>query len=347
MTIIDSKLSRRSLCVAGAAAAVFGPSVAKAQSKTVTMVSYGGSYQEAQTKHVFEPFTKETGITVNVVPPPGFDKIKAMQQTGNVTIDVYLLQGPEATTGSKQGFFEKLDHSRFDLKDLTIQPGEDYVTYETFPYVIAWNPKKFGEGKHPSTFADFFDLKKFPGRRAVRSIPTGTYEAALLADGVAPNSMYPLDLDRAFKVLDRIKQNAIFSSNNVQSVALVQTGEVDFSMTFSSRVKATNEPGGGVPLSCSFEQFVVNTDTLCVAKGAPNKENAFRLIEYHLRPEVQARFYNQLGLTPVSRKAMSMISPETRKWMPDFSKSHVVLNSQYWGENYDAGAARLKLWALS
>ena len=58
-----------------------------------------------------------------------------------------------------------------------------------------------------SRWADLFDTAKIPGKRTFYkwSAP-GVLEIALLADGVAPDKLYPLDLDRAFKKLDTIKK---------------------------------------------------------------------------------------------------------------------------------------------
>ncbi len=51
-------------------------------------------------------------------------------------------------------------------------------------------------------------------------------EIALLADGVAPDKLYPIDADRAFKKLDTIKKQSIFWTTNSQSQQLLVDGEV-------------------------------------------------------------------------------------------------------------------------
>ncbi|KRR29186.1 hypothetical protein CQ13_38830 [Bradyrhizobium retamae] len=312
------------------------------------MVTYGGSYQDATVKAVFDPFTKETGIRVQLVPYPGLDKVKAMQLTGNIEIDVYLSTGAEAAAGSKLGFWDKLDPSLFDLKDLKIQPTSDYVTYEIYAQGVTWDPKKFGSGKHPTNFVEFFDRQKFPGRRAIRARVQNTLEIALLGDGVAPKDIYPLDLNRAFKALDRIKSQLVWAANTPQDTALVQVGEADFSIANSNRVKATTEPGGGVPLAFSFEQNVLGGSTLQLIKGARNKDGAMKLIAYHLRPEVQARLYNLVGATPVSKKGSAMLSPDVSKWQPNLENPrNVYLNDTYWADNYEAATRRFQEWKLT
>ncbi|MBP0110882.1 ABC transporter substrate-binding protein [Bradyrhizobium vignae] len=346
-----TEISRRAV-LAGTATLLSAPMVlgarrATAKSDSVTMCNYGGSYQDATVKAVYDPFTQETGIKVNIVPFPGLDKIKAMQLTGNVELDVWSGSGQDTASGSKRGFWESLDPALFDVQDMVIEPKSDYVAYEAYIQGMAWDPAKYGQGKHPTTFAEFFDMKKFPGRRVVRKLPS-MLEAALLGDGVAPKDIYPLDLNRAFRALDRIKSNTVWAQTNPQQTSWLQTGEADFGNCYANRVKATAEPGGGVPLAFSFEQNIIGDGCLAILKGAPNKENAIKLVAYYLRPEVQARLYNLIALTPVSKKAARMLSPEMRKWRPDPNNpNNLFIDNDYWADNYDAVNRRFLEWLLT
>ena len=56
----------------------------------------------------------------------------------------------------------------------------DYsVAYEFYSSVLAYSQKKFAAGAAPNSWADFWDVKKFPGKRAFRREPDGVLEAAL------------------------------------------------------------------------------------------------------------------------------------------------------------------------
>ncbi|QQO23711.1 ABC transporter substrate-binding protein [Bradyrhizobium diazoefficiens] len=348
-----STISRRSLLF-GTASVLAAPMVLKgsraaAKSNSLTITSSGGSYQEILVKTVVNPFTEETGIKVDILPRPEMAKVKAQQLTGRVDFDVHYPTAAEAAYGSKEGFWEKLDLSMLDLKDMPIPPTSDVVVTDTYVGGIGWDPKKFGPGKHPANFVEFFDLKKFPGRRAFLNRAETTLEAALLADGVPPKDIYPLDIDRAFKALDRIKPGiASWVTQTPQTISLVQTGEVDFSYTYANRVQATNEPGGGTPLAFSFEQNLLYADPLTILKGAPNKENAMKYIAYFTRPEVLARLCDLDACVPNSKKAMSMMSDQTRKWLPKDidSPNNLVISGAYWADNLEAVSRRFKEWAL-
>ncbi|WFU14556.1 ABC transporter substrate-binding protein [Bradyrhizobium sp. CB3481] len=346
-----SILSRRTV-LAGTASVLAAPMLIKpsrAQSNSVTFTSYGGSFQEALEKHVMKGFTEETGIKVNIVPAPELARIKAQLLTGNVEWDIYSGAGAEAAAGSKQGFWEKLDPSLFDLEDLVVRPESDRLSWNIYTSGIAWDPQKYGPGKHPTNFAEYFDLNKFPGRRLLfRTLRGSPLEVALLADGVPSKDIYPLDLNRALKVLDRIRPSiATWVESTPQSISLVQTGEADFTFTYATRVKATTETGGGKPLAFSFEQNLIYSEDMALLKGAPNKENAKKLISYFVRPEVQARVMNQTGLIPVSRKAVPLLTEQTRKWQPNFENpKNLIVNNAYWADNFEVASRRFKEWIL-
>ncbi|MDA9489637.1 extracellular solute-binding protein [Bradyrhizobium sp. CCBAU 11361] len=324
------------------------PVLAAADSQAVTYVSFGGTFQEIEQKYVTVPFAEETGIKVNVVPAPDLAKIKAQQLTGNVEWDVYEVDGPLIASGSKQGFWAQLDLTKFDVGDMIVPPSSDSVPYCAAATGIAWDPEKYGPGKHPTNFTEYFDLTKFPGRRTLRNSPMGTLELALLADGVKPEEMYPLDLDRAFGILSRVKHSIVFTATTPQTVSLLQNGEVDFSYTYSNRVKASCEPGGGKPLAFSADQNIVVGYRMTILKGAPNKANALKLVAYFSRPEVQAREHDRTGLLPASKKAFTLLTPEARKWLPDMNNPHnLIVSDEYWANNLETLVERYKLWMMS
>lgn len=345
-------ISRRKFMASAGGAALAAPYVlragpASAQAGSLTFVTWGGSYREAVEKAVIEPFTAETGIKVNVIDTPDLAKVKAQVMTGNVQWDVFDAPGGLGTSGSKEGYWEPLDPALFDAGDLSIPAADDLVPFYTFAGGIAWDPAKYGDGKHPTNFAEYFDHEKFPGRRTFRDRPSETLEAALLADGVPPAELYPLDIDRAFNKLETIKPYvASWVAATPQTITLLQTGEVDFSYTYSARVRATHKDGAG--LAFSFDQTLNGLEYLAVVKGAPNKENAFKFVSFALRPESQAALMEALGYNPISKKALPMLSEETRKWLPDMNNpNNVLVNDVWWADNFATVSRRFKEWVLT
>ncbi|MFX5730500.1 ABC transporter substrate-binding protein, partial [Acinetobacter baumannii] len=76
-----------------------------------------------------------------------------------------------------------------------------------------------------------------------------------VADGVAPKDLYPLDVDRAFRGLDRMKpQVSTWAATTPDQVNAVVQNEGDFSYSYFNRVKSAQT--AGAPLAFSFEQTV-------------------------------------------------------------------------------------------
>lgn len=348
-------LSRRRLLAGiggGAAVGVAVPfvlqnSAAQAASKNLVFVTWGGTYRTSLEEALIKPFTAETGINVTVVDTPDLAKVKVQVTTGNVEWDVFDAPGALGTAGSRAGYWEPLNSSLFDTSDLSIEATKDLVPLYTFSGGIAYDPKRYPDGKHPKNFVEYFDAKAFPGRRTFRNRPSETLEAALLADGVPHSKMYPLDVDRAFKSLDRIKSSvAKWVDPTPQTITLLQTNEVDFSYSYASRVRAVAKTGAS--LAFSFDQTLNDLEYLAVLRNAPNKDNALKFVSFALQPERQAAAMNLLGTTPNSKKALPMLSAETRKWLPDMtSDQNLILNDWWWSENFEEVSRRFKEWVLT
>ena len=222
------------------------------------------------------------------------------------------------------------------------------MPFYTFAGGIAYDPKRFPDGKHPTTFSEYFDAKAFPGRRTFRNRISETLEAALLADGVPPSRLYPLDVERGFRMLDIIKPNVTkWVESTPQTITLLQTNEVDFSYSYASRVKTTRA-AGGTPMDFSFRQTLNGLEYLAVLKKAPNRDAAMKFLAFAMRPDRQAAVMELLGNTPVSKKAFPLLSPEARKWLPDMeSDQNVLMNDAWWSDNLDKLTRRFKEWSLS
>ncbi|WP_250511475.1 ABC transporter substrate-binding protein [Caballeronia sp. GACF4] len=320
---------------------------AYAGDKQLTFVTWGGAYRQAIEETVVKPFTNETGIAVTIVDTPDMAKLRAQVQTNNVQWDVFDAPNALGVAGANAGLWEPLDLAMFDRSDLIIDIKNNLLPWYVFVGGIAWDPKKTPNGKHPRNFKEYFDVKAFPGGRTFRNRPSETFEAALLADGVPPRQLYPLDVDRAFKVLERIKPNVVkWIDQTPQTLTLLQTGETEFSYTYASRVKPAK--AGGQSVDFSFDQNVNGFEYLAVVKNAPNKVAAMKFLAFAARPDRQAAFMEQIGNTPSSKRALGLMSAESRKWIPNLqAENSVLMDDAWWAKNFDEITRRFKEWTLS
>jgi putative spermidine/putrescine transport system substrate-binding protein len=322
------------LAIAGAVAVPGSGAMAEEQ---ILFVSQGGAYQKAQTIAILDPAAKKLGIKVNQdSAPDAWPVMKTQIASGKPTWDVVDTPTGYCLRGGEQGLVEKLDFSK--LPNAAAMPAEyrsDYsVAYEFYSSVLAYSLKKFAdEASAPKTWADFWDVKKFPGRRALRNHPIATLEAALMADGVAPDKLYPLDVDRALKKLEEIKPHiTVWWTSGAQSAQLLNDGEVDMVMAWNGRVSALTKEGAKV--AYTYNQGILQSTSLCILKGAPNLATAIKFVNEAVDPVLQANLPLHIDYGPANPSAFGtgVISSERAKELPSAPEnaSRQALMSYAW-----------------
>ena len=340
-------LNRRNLLKAGAFMATTSMvpwSTARAADDKVTFVSWGGSTQEAQTEAWATPFTAATQIPVVQDGPTDYGKLKAMVESGNVMWDVVDVEGYYAYRFAKLGLLEPIDYTVVNRDDLDPRLAFEYgVGSFMSSYVLAYN-KNFVQGEL-TTWADLFDIQKFPGKRAVyKWAGIGPLEMALLADGVEPSKLYPLDLDRAFAKLDTIKSNIVWWGSGAESQQLIASGEAPIGMFWNGRIYFMQKDGLD-SLAVSWKQNIPGPDILVVPKGAPNKAAAMKFIAEAASARGQATFANLSAYAPTNSAAIPLIKPEILPVMPfTYKNEDVPLGLEYWSENVDEISKRWYAW---
>lgn len=323
--------------------------ISSAQAKELTFVSQGGAYQEAQTKAILDPVSALTGIKINQdSAPEAYPIIKTQIESGKPTWDVVDATTAECIKSGAENMVEKLDFSKLpNTAALPAAYKTPYsVAYEFFSSVLAYNKDKFGDNP-PKSWADFWDVKKFPGTRALRNHPTATLEAALIADGVPKDKLYPLDLDRAFKKLEEIKPSiTVWWTSGAQSAQLLADGEVDMEMAWNGRVSSVAKEGA--PVSFTYNDGLLQFTSLCILKGAPNAATAVEFVNAALKADIQANFPAYIDYGPANPEAYlsPKISAERAAEMPSSPENtakQAILSDEYWGSA--KGDEALKRWA--
>jgi len=321
----------------------------QAQAAELVLSSWGGDYEKAVVKAMVQPFEKETGIKVIVTSYPDFAKMKAMVDTGNIEWDVIDVEDGMFRRGLKEKLFEPLDFSVIDKTNLLPDAVNSYaVGIEFWAGVIGYRTDKYPSGKEPKSWADFWDVKKFPGARALFNGPYGMLEIALIADGVPKEKLYPLDVERAFRSLDKIKPNiSVWWTKGAQPAQLITDGEVDMTYAYSGRI--ANIMREGVPAGITYNQGSLNIEWLVITKGTKKLREAMKFVAYCTQPKPQAMFNSMMQYGPINTKAFDYIdskiapliptAPENRKlmWIPD---------ANWWVDHDQEISERWKKWLL-
>jgi putative spermidine/putrescine transport system substrate-binding protein len=299
-------------------------STAMATAESVTIASWGGSYQDAQSKALFQPASAATGIEVKEETYGGMSDVRLQVNTGAVTLDIVASGSGSAARAGAEGLLEELDYNVIDVSNFYPTLYSKYcVGGDVFSTVYAWNTKTYGENG-PQSWADFWDVKKFPGSRAYRGKVAGALEPALMADGVAPEDVYEVlsseeGIDRAINKIRELKPHiAVFWSSGAQHAQLMKDGEVDMTTGWNGRFDNAKEDGANV--AYSFNQALLDYDCFAIPKGAPDKDAAMKFLAEISKPEYQANLPLYITYGPTNKAAYKIgkIDDATARALPSY-----------------------------
>jgi putative spermidine/putrescine transport system substrate-binding protein len=330
------------------------PAESAAANKTVTVTSYGGSYNDQLTQTILDPFSKKTGIQPTLLANTSLAALKAQVQSGDVQWDLVEITAPEYETAVAEGLLEKFDYDIISDKGLPGYAKAEYgIKYLSFLFVMAWDQKVIPDAQAPKDWAQFFDQDKYNTKRSVYNqlSDSSVLEAALLADGVPFDKIYPLDVDRALRVLGHHpgKDRLLYHAANQEPIQQLTSGEVSLSTSFNNRINAARTDGA--KLNFSPENAVLAGDYFVVPKGAKNKEAAFKLMNFMSNDaEAGAAFDKVTNLTLANTPALSKLPKEiadTLPTSPRLADKILVRDDKWWSENLKKTEQQFKLWQAS
>jgi putative spermidine/putrescine transport system substrate-binding protein len=334
---------------------VAGASIGAASARDLTVVSFGGSLQDAVRNAFITPFTKDTNIPVKEDTYDGsLSKISSQVQAKSVLWDVVDVESDVLAQGCQEGFLEKLDIAKIgnkrDYMSAAVNEPTCGIGYLAGAMTLTYDGAKLPDG--PKTWADFWDVKKFPGKRGMRFDPKWTLELALLADGVPVKDVYhaleaPGGIDRAFKKLDELKPYIAWWKLGAESIQLLASGEVSMVAAYNGRVVAANR-GEGRKFKMAWDAGAIYfMDYLALVKGSPKESEALQFIKFAMSPGPQAAFPTYVGYAPTNLLAFDKIANDIKADLPSEQnlRDAVVRNDQFWLDHGEELKQRFNVWA--
>ncbi len=361
-----SKMFAERRALAGAAAALgLGLAFmtgAAAQTRQLTIIAGGGVLGEGVVKAFVEPFEKETGVKVRVIRDQvSTAKYMLQKESGNIDFDLAGNTGAGAIPLMREGVLETIDYNKLDKALMAKLPADAKKTwgvqYFNYAFVLGLDESKFPVGKPaPASWTDFWDVKKFPGSRTLQNAELGIQgplEEALLADGVPMDKLYPLDVDRAFRSLDKIKPSIRkWWKVGSEQMQLFQSGGVAMGMGFDGRFIALSQ--GGKPMRIVWNQAKMISLYWTIPKGSKNVAEAHQFISFATRPDRQAEFARITGYAPANADAFQHLPKELAEKMVSYPvnrQNAYQMNQEWYAEvgadgktNGDRVAQRWNEW---
>lgn len=335
------------LTMAGCSPDVSGPTEPSGEfgdTKEITFVNPGGDWLDAVVNVWGKSFEEKTGVRVLGDSPAAMSSIIQQVESGNVTWDVVEVP-PQFTLAYCGTYFEKFDRTLVDF-DLLIEGygNECGVPTNGYANLLFFNDNTYGSSG-PEGWADFFDTKKFPGVRALWNGAEGAnLELALLADGVAPEDLYPLDYDRAFAKLDSIRDDLVFWESGAQSTQMMEAAEVDMIMAWSTRGKSALE--NGAPFTPVWNQHIINNNVQAIPLGSKNKAAAEAFIEWSIQEEQQTVAPEHFPILPGLKGVKPQLDSYSEAVYVNDERlaASITLNHQWLSENREEILERWTAW---
>ncbi len=327
----------------------------------ITFVSWGGAYTNSQQKAYIDTWSKGSGVTVESY-NGGLGEIKAQVEANNVTWDVVDVLPDQAITGCDEGLFEKVDQSEF-INDLVVPPVSECVVPQIFwAYTVFYDKAAF-PGKKPKSMKDFFNVKKFPGKRGIHTWPNALIEMALVADGVKAKKVYdvmstPEGIDRAFAKLDEIKNDVVFWSAGSKPLELVSSGEVVMAIAYNGRIGAAIL-SEGKDFEYIWDGTVLEQEYLVAIKGGKNTAEALEFMAHASSAASNAEQAKYIPYGPMRKSSINIIK-KGEPWFikeggninilphmpttPKVLKKAVIADPYWWADNGAEVSERYGAW---
>jgi putative spermidine/putrescine transport system substrate-binding protein len=326
--------------------------VVTSEARDLTVVSWGGNFQDAQRKIFFEPFAAETKKPVlDESWDGGYGVLQAKVKAGVPNWDVVEVEAEELALGCADGIYEKLDWDKLGGKDAYLPAAVSDCGVGN----IVWSTGLSYDGDKltvaPKTWADFWDTKTFPGKRGLRKGPKYALEFALMADGVPADKVYEVlsgegGVDRAFKKLDELKADIIWWDAGAQPLQLLSSGQVVMTAAYNGRISGINRTEGK-KFGFVFPGSVYAIDSWVILKDSPNKDAAMDFIAYSSKAENQAKLPEYIAYGLPNLGATKLVPEKFQAELPTTETNiagAVALDVDFWTDNSEELTQRFNAW---
>ena len=317
----------------------------------LTLVTWGGTTEAGYKQAWAEPFTESTGIKTEMVNPVDYGKYSAQIHTDQVVWDWVDLEGWFSV--QHPDWWAPVDTSivKYDEADVIKLPGASTEQADwmlpsgSYSFVIAHRTDN--DKKVPKTWAEFFDTKNFPGKRGIYNWPYGMLEVALLADGVPFDELYPLDVDRALKKLDSVRDDLVFWNSGAELQQMLSSGEVDYAFAWNNRVAALAKEGK--PVAIEWSDNLQDGGYTVTAKNNPQLKETMQLFKQYVDPETQVKVAQATGYSPTLRSAFEKLPADEQTWYnaypANMDQAVGSINLKWWADNFDSAVEKWNSWA--
>lgn len=271
----------------------------------LSVATGSGAFAEAYQRVVLAPFANDTGIEIDPAPSDQdlsndvvmLDAAALAERCGKkelTSLDIADLQPDEAMPGAAEGFL-----------DGALQPCG--IAAMSWSNLFVYDPAQF-KRRAPSTIADVFNTRRYPGKRALPANGRGLFEALMVADGVEPANVYPAletgdGLMRALQRLQALGKDVVWYDNLPDAIGLIRSG--DAAMALTSNGHAFIEQARSGPLGLIWQGQSLHLSFYAIPKNVSDPDRAKQFVAFASRPQQLAALARQIPYGPTRRSAIA------------------------------------------
>ena len=334
--------------------------------RAITVASWGGAYEHSQVKAYFEPFTKKTGIRIDIERyDGGLAELRRQVNGGDVAWDLVDMTMVDNRAACRQGLLEPIDHtvllpapdgtpaSRDFIDGALTECGVSQIVYAM---VTAYNRDAF-PGERPTRLRDIFDIRRFPGKRALQKGPEANLEWALMSHGVPRQDLYQLlsterGLRLAFKRLERIRDDVVWWTSTDQPVEMLVSGEAVIASQYNGRLFDAAAVQGH-PIEIIWDGQVYELGSWGIPRGTQRLDEALEFIRFATGTRPLADQARYIAYGPARRSSMKLVSTHAQTGVdmrphlptsPANFRTAILKDTEWYASLYDRIKARFDAW---
>jgi len=350
-------------------------SIAGAQdmANEMTLVSWGGAYQNSQQKAYVEPYQEmhpEVSITWDESSNEAVAKLRAMNEAGNITWDLVDVVASDAIRLCDEGLAMEIDADELlaegddgtpaseDFGDLLV--SDCFIPQIVYSTTVAYRTDMVPEGaEKPQDICALFDTETYPGKRSLEKRPINNLEWALICDGVAKEDVYDVleteeGQDRAFAKLDEIKDQTVWWSAAAEPPQLLADGEVVIASSYNGRFFSAIEEQGQ-DLTMLWDAQVFDLDGWIIPEGLPEDRLA-RVKDFVKFATDTQRLADQaayISYGPARKSSAPLVGQHAELGIemgphmptaPENAENVFVYNYEWWADYRDDLDAKFQAW---
>lgn len=316
------------------------------EGRSIIVTSWGGEYEDAQQRAIFDPFERLTGVRIETA-ATSIQRLREQVEDGETTWDLCDVLTEDVLPLANLGVLEELDFNIIDLDGIFDDARMDHgIASSYYATILAYRTDAWPDRTAPSGWVDFWNVDAYPGTRGLHREAQGTLEFALLADGVVLDELYPLDLDRAFRSLDRIRDAlTLWWEQGAQPAQMMSSGELDMVSAWHNRIERIR--GEGASVASQWSGGALTGDSWVIPKDSANREIAMDLINFATRPEVCAAFASLVPFGPVNSRTFELLEPDVAERLPtapERRELQFTVDHEWWFKHRESTDERFTEW---